>query len=1036
MPHRVDGVELGPYVLHAPAGAGGFAVVWRGVHRASSTPIAAKVLRTAALGGADAELAAIARLDHPHIVALHGFGELGARQAEALGEDPGSTYLVMQWAPGGTLATSPGPLVPPVRAVLAELLEGLAHAHARGVIHRDVKPQNVLLTANGSPLLADFGIAALLDSLDAHTRIVGSPQYMAPEQFSRDTGAIGPWTDLYGLGCLAWALWCGAPPYSGGTFAALAAQHTAAPIPALPAHVPHEHRAWLVRMLAKRPADRFQHAADARAALAGLVDPTRVAMPADSSTTWATEEVELPAAPRPPSPGPGATAPPPDLPESWTGGAVLDRAWSRVANRLHLAGAGQEMVHLRRPPVAGRVAQRDRLWAVLGAVVRRGTPGAVVIDGAPGVGRRTLARWVAERAAEVGAALPWRAGGSGRPAVEVVHEPTDHALEALRARVELGAGGPVLIAVTLDSSASRARRSDVLASLRRCAAVSWLALEPLLEAEHDALLRAVLAVDPSTRAGIVHATSGNPGFALDAVRHWVERGALERGPSGYRLAPGAVLALPTASPDGLARRLSALLADAPEARGPLEVLAAFGGPAVAVAAWERACQGLDATHAAERARAAGVLGGSPQTVRLTHPVYGVLLERGAREAGRWTERAGRAAAESSAIRPDRRAVVFDHAGRDDAVIQAALDLARDALALEGPVVLGLELAARALDRSGAAPDDVRRSEVAFERATAACDPQLRGRLVERLEEIAVASERPADRARWLLASAIERRDSGDPAGAAGPFGRAIAAAERDGSPELVADALHRWLFHAWVAPGGRDLAADFDRAAALYRDLGDPVSECGVWTLRSGWLIDVADVAGALSACDRALACLASTPADDTVVDAGMALCNRAEALLCAGRVELALRDLERSEAALRQDGGFAVLSTRLPLAVARTWAGADVRAALRALADQLDQVFNGPSRLGTGALAARADAEVAQGDPLCAEELVLRVDALLDAHVTHHTALTAACLERAARGLAPGSRRRALVAALRQYRTLGRSAEVARVEAALRALP
>src|SRR5690606_33066484 len=143
-----------------------------------------------------------------------------------------------------------------LRALLLELLDGLAHAHARGVVHRDLKPANILiaLPADGRPglKLTDFGIARALGATDANQDglVSGTPHYMAPEQILNELRDQGPWTDLYSLGCLAYQFATGQRIFNGTGHEVLRAQVHAYPPPVEGPHVPPGFQRWLERMLA------------------------------------------------------------------------------------------------------------------------------------------------------------------------------------------------------------------------------------------------------------------------------------------------------------------------------------------------------------------------------------------------------------------------------------------------------------------------------------------------------------------------------------------------------------------------------------------------------------------------------------------------------------------------------------------------------------------------------------------------------------------------------------------------------------------
>jgi serine/threonine-protein kinase len=158
------------------------------------------------------EAEAAAALDHPNIVKVHSVGEVG-----------GVPYLAMSWVEGGTLATC-GPLAPrEIATLMAKVARAVQHAHQRGILHRDLKPGNILLDKQGEPHVADFGIARRLAAdatITATGGVVGTPAYMSPEQASG--GAVGPASDIYSLGAVLYELLTGRPPYAGTVVEVLA----------------------------------------------------------------------------------------------------------------------------------------------------------------------------------------------------------------------------------------------------------------------------------------------------------------------------------------------------------------------------------------------------------------------------------------------------------------------------------------------------------------------------------------------------------------------------------------------------------------------------------------------------------------------------------------------------------------------------------------------------------------------------------------------------------------------------------------------
>ncbi len=411
----VTRVVLGPFVLDARIGKGGMAEVWRAHHEEDDVQVAVKVLtgerarRPRSVRQFRQEARAVARLDHPHVVGVHDVGEVPPEAAAALGGafEAGAPYLVMDLLPSGTLWRYRGRLAwPDLRNLLHVLLDALAHAHARGVIHRDLKPSNVLLSPERRAVLSDFGLAHLSES-DVHLR-AGTPSYMAPEQFLDQWRDFGPWTDLYGFGCLVWTLCTGAAPFRRESWEATRDAHLQDPLPPLrPLQpVPDGFERWLVRLLERDPARRTQCAADAAWALDRL-DPDDLSS-GDLQSYVEPDEIDTRADPStmsfgpPPDTGPvtsptvGRRDEPPPPPLDWRG--------PRPLRRLHLRGSGLGLLGARALPTVGREGERDALWKALVTVHRLPLARVVTLEGPAGTGKSHLARWLAQRAHEVGAA--------------------------------------------------------------------------------------------------------------------------------------------------------------------------------------------------------------------------------------------------------------------------------------------------------------------------------------------------------------------------------------------------------------------------------------------------------------------------------------------------------------------------------------------------------------------------------------------------------------------------------------------------------
>ncbi len=243
-------------------GRGGFAEVYEVRDEDLQRRLAVKVLRTdipwsaASLARFKQEARAIARLNHPNTLPIHFVGE-----AEGL------VFYVMPFCEGRTLADvlrADGALpVHRALAIVEPILETLQHAHEHGLVHRDVKPDNILIEAGtGRPLLVDFGIVKDLDGAPGHTQtgyIVGTPLYMSPEQ-ALGRHDVDARADVYGIGVVLFQMVTGAPPFEGDDSQEIVTRHVHQPVPV--ASLSHDRvPSWLtsiiLRCLAKHPDDRY-----------------------------------------------------------------------------------------------------------------------------------------------------------------------------------------------------------------------------------------------------------------------------------------------------------------------------------------------------------------------------------------------------------------------------------------------------------------------------------------------------------------------------------------------------------------------------------------------------------------------------------------------------------------------------------------------------------------------------------------------------------------------------------------------------------
>lgn len=373
------------------------------------------------------EARAVASLDHPALVRARDFGTL----------EEGSPYLVMDALPGRSvhewMYTTKMPW-PVVWALVDQVLAGLAHAHARGVIHGDLKPSNIMLdlaTPGRGPraYILDLGLAWLRQTMH-DPRLDGAPEpelathagagtvgWVAPEQIRKAATLVGPPTDLYALGCILYRVIVGREVFEGTAQEVLRA-HKRTPVQPfrVPEGMPRQVDAFVRRLLAKRPWHRFEFAADARRDWA-KIRPRQ---------TYTLEETV-------------ATAPaPPVAPSS---APALGQAVE--AGRSLAPG----LLGLRPPPLAGRERERRELLTLIDGVCNPGGNNRqfVALIGEAGVGKSRLASWLTEYVHEHGLMIPLRAR-YGR-----ISSPLDGITGATNAFLNLAGADRALVEQTLMS---------------------------------------------------------------------------------------------------------------------------------------------------------------------------------------------------------------------------------------------------------------------------------------------------------------------------------------------------------------------------------------------------------------------------------------------------------------------------------------------------------------------------------------------------------------------------------------------------------
>ncbi len=610
--------SLADYAIVGSLGSGGMGRVWRARHRRLGTPVAIKVLHDDLAAPEQHlllrhEVAASAALDHPAIIQPIDFGTVSREEATELqGAVAGAPFLVLELVDGVPLSRRLPLDWSAALPLLIELADALAHAHARRVIHRDVKPSNVLLARSGARVrLTDFGLAHLRRAppfLPGH----GAIGFTAPEQRAGDLWALGPWTDVWGVGAVAFACLMGrGPKETDDTFET----------PAPPAA-----RSVLERALAPRPIDRYQSAAELRDALSALGGSARHPTPA----RW-----------------------------------KVDR---------QRPGLGMGLYGLRLPELVGRQPERTALLSALDATARARRSAVVVIHGVAGVGKSRLAQWIAEQAVVAHGALVLDAAyasesgpadgvfGALTRELSCTDLPADALLARCRARIpdpavdlrglaaallahagkpapdgwprsrspreavaaclegivrlasgrpaalllddgHLGyeathiaqhlldlpdEGHPLLVVVTARDDA-QGPRAEAIRALADRADVIDLPLEALPASDWPRLVRGILQVEGPLAAEIETRAAGNPAFAVQLVAELVSRRTLEATTAGYRLRAGATVTLPADLLTTWRVRIDEALRDRrPADRHALELAAALGRGATS-AEWHEAC---------------------------------------------------------------------------------------------------------------------------------------------------------------------------------------------------------------------------------------------------------------------------------------------------------------------------------------------------------------------------------------------------------------------------------------------------------------
>ncbi len=282
------GATLGQYAITGQIGSGGMATVYKAYHEKLDRHVAIKIMHATFvqddnfLERFQREARIVARLEHPHIVSVYDYAET---------ED--QPYLVMQYINGGTLKRrfiKYGMTLQDIKKMMTALADALTYAHEKGVLHRDMKPSNILIDDRDMPYITDFGLARIAqvgESTISHDMMLGTPFYISPEQ-ARGEKNLGPTTDVYSFGIILYELLVGTVPFTADTPYAIVHNHIYNK-PTPPSHSNPELTSAIddviMKALAKDPTKRYQTASELMRAFNQAIETSGVTeLPPDRST--------------------------------------------------------------------------------------------------------------------------------------------------------------------------------------------------------------------------------------------------------------------------------------------------------------------------------------------------------------------------------------------------------------------------------------------------------------------------------------------------------------------------------------------------------------------------------------------------------------------------------------------------------------------------------------------------------------------------------------------------------------------------------